>query len=245
MAKKTPVLVAKDISLNYEIKALRNNKTRWTKITSAIIGHKKTIEALKQISLNLNAGEIISVVGNAGSGKSSLLETLSGSVKPTTGEVWAIENPVLLNGSFGFFGQLSGSENIQLALLSMGTDKNEAITISRSLIENLKLKKIAHNPINSYSTTTKKRMMLEVALSHSPRILFIDQRIKLRGTDERKEFEEKIRGLAKSGSCIVFVGLPPRHLPDICNRVIWLENGQIKDDGTVKRVLPLFRSRKK
>lgn len=245
MAKKTPVLIAKEISLTYEIKALRNNKTRWTKLTSAIIGHKKTIEALKEISLSLNAGEIISVVGNAGSGKSSLLETLSGAVKPTTGEVWATENPVLLNGSFGFFGQLSGAENIQLALLSMGIEKEKASAISRRVIDDLKLKKIAHNPINSYSTTTKKRMMLEVAFAHNPRVLMIDQRIKLRGTEERKEFEEKIRSLAKSGSCIVFVGLPPRQLPDICNRVIWLENGQIKDDGTVKRVLPLFRNRKR
>ena len=125
MAKKQAVLVARNISLSYEIKAARNNKTRWTKISSAIIGYKKTISALEDMSLQLNSGEIIAVVGDAGSGKSSLLETLAGAAKPDTGEIWAIENPVLLNGSFSFFGQLSGSENIRLTLLSMGVDKSQ------------------------------------------------------------------------------------------------------------------------
>jgi teichoic acid transport system ATP-binding protein len=244
MAKKQPVLIAKDISLTYEIKTQRNNRTRWTKITSSIIGHKKTIHALEKMSLQLNSGEIIALVGNAGSGKSSLLETLGGAVKPDSGEIWAIENPVLLNGNFASFGQLSGVENIRLALLSMGIRKTEATQLVREIIETSKIKKIAHNPVNSYSSSTKKKLMIEVALSQNPKILLIDQRIRMRGREERAEFEARIRDLAKSGCCVVFVGLSVTRTSQLCNRVIWLDQGQIKDDGTLKRVLPLFRNRK-
>ncbi len=244
MAKKTPVLVSKDISLSYQIKALRNNKSRWTKLTSSIVGHKKTINALQNMSLQLNSGEIICVVGNAGSGKSSLLETLGGAVKPTTGEIWAIEDPLLLNGAFAFFSQLSGVENIRLSLLSMGIPKEDLGPMSKAIIENAKINKIAHNPISSYSSTTKKKLMMEVAFSQNPKVLLIDQRIKLRGLEERTEFASRIKQLAKSGSCIVFVGLPLKQISELCNRMIWLDHGQIKEDGTVKRVLPLFRNRK-
>lgn len=244
MARKQPLLIAQDISLTYEIRTLRNNKSRWTKFTSSIVGHKKTIRALQNMSLQLNSGEIVAVVGIAGSGKSSLLETLGGAAKPDTGEIWAVEDPVLLQGSFATFGQLSGAENVRLALLSMGMNKSEATQLGREIIDSAKLKKIAHNPISSYSSTTKKKLMLEIALSQNPRILLIDQRIKLRGIDERTEFEDRIKSLAKSGCCVVFVGLPFSRITEICNRMIWLDQGQIKEDGTIKRVLPLFRNRK-
>jgi len=245
MAKKQAVLVARNISLSYEIKAARNNKTRWTRFSSAIIGYKKTISALEDMSLQLNAGEIIAVVGDAGSGKSALLETLGGAAKPDTGEIWAIENPVLLNGSFSFFGQLSGSENIRLALLSMGVGKSQITNLSRDIMEATKIRKLANNPISSYSGTTKKKLMTEVAFAQNPKLLFIDQRIKLRGIQERVEFEDRIKALAKSGCCILMVGLPTVAIDRLCTRMIWLDKGQIKEDGTVKRVLPLFRNRKR
>jgi|LakMenEpi03Aug12_release.lakeMendotaPanAssembly.Ray.scaffolds.fasta_scaffold164017_2 teichoic acid transport system ATP-binding protein len=244
MAKKQPLLIAKDISLTYEIRSLRNNKSRWTKFTSSIVGHKKTIRALENMSLQLNSGEIVAVVGIAGSGKSSLLQTLGGAVKPDTGEVWAVEEPVLLNGSFASFGQLSGAENVRLALLSMGMNKSGAAQLGRTILESAKIKKLAQNPISSYSSTTKKKLMLEIALSQNPKILLIDQRIKLRGVEERTEFEDRIKSLAKSGCCVVFVGLTFNRVNELCNRMIWLDHGQIKEDGTIKRVLPLFRNRK-
>jgi ABC-type polysaccharide/polyol phosphate transport system ATPase subunit len=86
--------------------------------------------------------------------------------------------------------------------------------------------------------------MLEIALSQNPKILLIDQRIKLRGVEERTEFEDRIKSLAKSGCCVVFVGLTFNRVNELCNRMIWLDHGQIKEDGTIKRVLPLFRNRK-
>jgi ABC-type polysaccharide/polyol phosphate transport system ATPase subunit len=245
MAKKQAVLVAKNISLTYEIKVARNNKTRWTKLSSAIIGHKKTIHALEDMSFQLNSGEIIGLVGDAGSGKSSLLETLGGAAKPNTGEIWAVDNPVLLNGSLAFFGQLSGSENIRLALLSMGVNKLRTTELSKEIVEAAKVKKIVHNPISSYSGTTKKKLMAEVAFAQNPRLLLIDQRIKLRGIQERTEFEDRIKSLAKAGCCIVMVGLPTAQIARLCTRMIWLDKGKIKEDGTVNRVLPLFRNRKK
>ncbi len=244
MAKKQPVLVAKDISLTYEIKALRHNKTRWTKFTSAIFGHKKTIHALEKMSIVLNSGEIICLVGSAGSGKSSLIETLGGAVKPDTGEIWAAGSPVVLNGNFTFFGQLSGLENIRLALLSMGINKFDTARLSKEVLEVAKIKKQAHNPISSYSSTTKKKLMLEVAFAQQPKVLLIDQRIKMRGVEEREEFEKRIKSLAKDGCCIVFVGLPIKQISRICSRMVWLENGQIKEDGTPARVVPLFRNRR-
>ena len=244
MARKTPVLLAKDISVSYEINALRDNRTRWTKISSSIIGHKRTIRAIENLSLQLNAGEVIAIVGAAGSGKSSLLEALGGAVKPDTGEIWALENPILLNGSFSFFGQLSGAENIRLALLSMGISKSAEPQLRKDIIENASLKKIASNPLNSYSATTKKRLMAEIAFVQNPKVLLIDFRIKLRGQEERAEFESRIKALAKSGCCIVFVGLSLAQISKMCTRMIWLDNGQIKQDGTVKRVLPIFKGRK-
>jgi len=244
MAKKSPVLIAKGISLNYQIKALRNNKSRWTKLTSAVLGHKKTINALQEMSLQLNSGEVICLVGNAGSGKSALIETLAGAVKPTTGEIWALENPFLINGSFAFFSQLSGAENVRLSLLSKGIEKEALGNMAKEIISSAKINKIAHNPISSYSSTTKKKLMMEVAFSQNPKVLLIDQRIKLRGVEERTEFQNRIKQLAKSGSCIVFVGLSPKEISDLCTRMIWLDHGQVKEDGTVKRVLPLFRNRK-
>lgn len=244
MAKKVPVLIAKDISLTYEIRALRDNRTRWTRLTSSIIGHKRTIHAVEKLSLQLNAGEVVGLVGMAGSGKSSLLETLGGAVKPDTGEIWATKNPVLLNGSFSFFGQLTGAENIRLALLSMGITKANEPALRKEIIERAKLKKISSNPLNSYSATTKKKLMAEIAFAQNPEVLLIDMRVKLRGQEERAEFESRVKSLAKSGSCVVFVGLSLAQISRMCNRMIWMDNGQIKEDGTVKRVLPLFKGRK-
>lgn len=87
--------------------------------------------------------------------------------------------------------------------------------------------------------------MLEVAFAQRPKVLFLDQKLNLRGIEERTEFENRIKLLSKSGCCIVFVGLRPKQISQLCNRVIWLEQGQIKQDGTVNKVLPLYRKRKR
>ena len=244
MAKKTPVLIAKDLSFVYEIKALRNNKTRWTKLKSVVIGHKKQIKAIQDISLTLNSGEIIALVGNAGSGKSTLLENLSGGLRPTSGEIWASEQPVLLNGSFAFFGQLSGADNINLALLAMGKTKTEANELTKEIIESAKLKKIANHPLSSYPSTIRKKIVFEIAFAQNPKILLIDQRVKLRGQAEKEEFERRLKTIAKSGSCIVLVGMPLAQVSKLCNRMVWLDHGQVKEDGTIKRLVPIFKARK-
>lgn len=244
MAKKTPVLSAQNLTFVYEIKSLRNNKNRWTKLKSVLIGHKKQIVAIQNLSLELNSGEIIALVGNAGSGKSTLLENLSGNLRPTSGEVWASEQPVLLNGSIAFFGQLSGADNIKLALLAMGKNKEESQALTKEIIETASIKKIANHPLNSYPSTIKKKIIFEIAFAFKPKILFIDQRLKIRGQEENLEFHKRIKELAKSGSCVVFVGMPLAQVSKLCNRMIWIERGQIKDDGTVKRLLPIFKAKR-
>lgn len=244
MAKKTPLLVAKDLTFVYEIKALRNNKTRWTKLKSVVVGHKKQILAIQDVSVSLNSGEIIALVGNAGSGKSTLLETLSGNLRPTAGEIWATEQPVLLNGSFAFFGQLSGADNIKLALLAMGKSTAESQLLTKEIIESAKIKKIAHHPLNSYPSTIRKKIVFEIAFAQKPKVLLIDQRLKLRGQAEKTEFLNRIKQLAKAGSCVVLVGMPLAQVSKMCNRMIWLDRGQIKDEGTVNRLLPIFKAKK-
>jgi ABC-type polysaccharide/polyol phosphate transport system ATPase subunit len=244
MAKKTPVLSTQDITYVYEIKALRNNKNRLAKLKSVVLGHKKQIVAIQNVSVELNAGEIISLVGNAGSGKSTLLENFSGNLRPTSGQVWALEQPVLLNGSIAFFGQLSGVDNIKLALLAMGKSKEESQALVREIIEMAHIKKIANHPLNSYPSTIRKKIIFEIAFAVKPKILLIDQRLKLRGQQEKLEFQKRIKALAKSGSCVVFVGMPLAQVSKLCNRMIWLDHGQIKDDGTVTRLLPLFKAKR-
>ncbi len=193
--------------------------------------------AIKDVSFDLYHGETLGIIGRNGVGKSTLLRMMAGIIKPDTGTF--VNNGYsasLLCLQLGFIAHLSGRENAILSGMLMGLRKKEIKAKIDAILEFSELGDFFDEPIATYSSGMKARLGFSVAFQVDPDILLVDEVLGV--GDERfrqkstKVMQEKIR----SNKTIVFVSHQAAIIEQLCNRVIWIEEGVSKAEGTPKEI---------
>jgi len=193
--------------------------------------------AIKDVSFDLYHGETLGIIGRNGVGKSTLLRMMAGIIKPDTGTF--VNNGYsasLLCLQLGFIAYLSGRENAILSGMLMGLRKKEIKAKIDAILEFSELGDFFDEPIATYSSGMKARLGFSVAFQVDPDILLVDEVLGV--GDERfrqkstKVMQEKIR----SNKTIVFVSHQAAIIEQLCNRVIWIEEGVSKAEGTPKEI---------
>jgi len=204
---------------------------------------KSSFTALKDISFEVFAGETIGVIGINGAGKSTILGLLAGVLKPSSGQI-TVDGRIapLLELGAGFHPELSGRENILLNGILLGMLKREVEEKIDSIIEFSELEKFIDQPIRTYSSGMLARLGFSVAVHCEPDILLLDEVLSVGDQDFQKKCIEKMLGFKRSGKTIIFVSHSAQQIEEMCDRIIWIQNGKVHLNGKPVEVLQAYRN---
>ena len=206
-----------------------------------IFWNKKSTEirtVLNNINLEIKKGETVALIGTNGSGKSTLLKLMTKIIYPTKGIVDANGKLTsLLELGAGFHDDFTGRENIYFNASIFGLTKKEIENRIDQIIEFSELQEFIDNPVRTYSSGQYMRLAFSIAINVDADILLIDEILAVGDQHFQDKCFEKLEELKNSDKTIVIVSHSLGSIKKLCNRAIWINNGQIQMDGKIKDVI--------
>ena len=197
--------------------------------------------ALEDISFVVKKGETLGLIGRNGAGKSTMLKVISGILKPTKGTVSIYGNvvPMLELGS-GFDFDLTGKENIFLNGAILGYSEEFLKSKYDDIVAFSELSQFIDTPIRNYSSGMLARLAFSVASVVEPEILIVDEILSVGDAQFQEKSRKRMLELMGGGTTVLFVSHSLDQIREMCNRVIWLENGTIKMMGNTKEICDAY-----
>ncbi|MEP6913213.1 MAG: ABC transporter ATP-binding protein [bacterium] len=194
--------------------------------------------ALKDVSFEVNAGEVIGIIGRNGAGKSTLLKILSRITKPTRGHA-EIHGRVgsLLEVGTGFHPELTGRENIYLNAAILGMRKSEVERKFDEIVAFAEVEKFIDTPVKRYSSGMYVRLAFAVAAHLETEVLLVDEVLAVGDAQFQKKCFEKMREIGRGGRTILFVSHNMSAMRNICERGLILDLGKLTGDGEINSVV--------
>ena len=194
--------------------------------------------ALKDVSFEVQAGEIIGIVGGNGAGKSTLLKILSRITEPTNGEA-VIHGRVgsLLEVGTGFHPELTGRENVYMNGMILGMKRREIKAKFDEIVSFSELEKFIDTPVKRYSSGMYVRLAFAVAAHLEPEILFIDEVLAVGDAAFQKKCIGKMEDVAQVGRTVLFVSHNMHAISTLCRKAIWMDNGQVRAIGPAREIV--------
>jgi lipopolysaccharide transport system ATP-binding protein len=206
-------------------------------------GHESddTIWALKDVSFEINHGEVVGIIGRNGAGKSTLLKIISRITGPTSGSV--IFNgrvSSLLEVGTGFHPELTGRENVYLNGTILGMSKSEIDRKFDEIVAFSEVEKFLDTPVKRYSSGMRVRLAFAIAAHLEPEILLVDEVLAVGDSEFQKKCLGKMGNVAKEGRTVLFVSHNMAAISNLCGRCILLGEGQINSVGASKKVIGYY-----
>ncbi|NRP46004.1 MULTISPECIES: GNAT family N-acetyltransferase [unclassified Marinobacterium] len=202
----------------------------------------KTYTALKSVDLEIGKGEVVGIVGKNGAGKSTLLQLICGTLSPTSGSIRITGKiSALLELGAGFNPEFTGRENIHLAAALMGLAKQDVVALEHEIIDFAGIESFIDQPVKTYSSGMFVRLAFAVATSVNPDILVIDEALSVGDGEFAKKSFDRIMALRDQGKTILFCSHSLYQIEQICNRVIWIDKGEVKAQGNPANVLKEYQ----
>ncbi|SDX49326.1 ABC-2 type transport system ATP-binding protein [Modestobacter sp. DSM 44400] len=201
------------------------------------------IEALRDISLHLEHGARVGLVGHNGAGKSTLLRLLAGIYEPTRGvtEIHGRVAPVFDLG-VGMDPEISGIENIMIRGLFLGMTRKQMETRVDDIAEFTELGDFLGMPLRTYSTGMRVRLALGVVTSIDPEILLLDEGIGAVDAAFLEKSKRRLSELVDRAGLLVFASHSDEFLRELCDTAIWMEHGRVRQQGELEEVLAAYRT---
>lgn len=198
-------------------------------------------EALKHVSFEVNCGEVVGLVGHNGAGKSTILKVISGILKPTEGSLKVRGNiaPMLELGS-GFDFDMTGRENIFLNGAILGYSEEFLKEKYDEIVAFSEIGSFIDMPLRNYSSGMIARLAFSVATVIEPEILIVDEVLSVGDADFQQKSLNRMMELMSGGTTVLFVSHSLDQVRRLCNRVIWLEHGEIQRFGAVQEVCDAY-----
>lgn len=203
----------------------------------------ETFWALKDVSLDVHEGEVLGLIGRNGAGKTTLLKILSRITRPTEG--WAeIHGRVgsLLEVGTGFHPELTGRENTFLSGAILGMSKAEIARKFDEIVAFAELEKSIDTPVKHYSSGMYVRLAFAVAAHLEPEILLVDEVLAVGDINFQKKCLGRMGDVARAGRTVVLVSHQLNQIRRLCQRVIWIDDGRVRQDGPTHEVVSAYES---
>ena len=195
-------------------------------------------EILKDVNLEIKKGEAVALIGVNGSGKSTLLKLMTKIIFPNKGSIETNGKLTsLLELGAGFHPDFTGRENIYFNSSIFGLTKKEIDKRLDQIIDFSELGVLIDNPVRTYSSGQYMRLAFSVAINVDAEILLIDEILSVGDQHFQHKCFEKMNELKKEGKTMVFVTHSMDSVQKLCDRAVWLYEGQIKMDGDSKEVV--------
>jgi lipopolysaccharide transport system ATP-binding protein len=246
-----PVIHADGLSKRYQRGALqrssllRDHLSRALRSPLSVFRRAKdeTFWALKDVSLEVGEGEVLGLIGRNGAGKTTLLKILSRITRPTSG--WAeIHGRVgsLLEVGTGFHPELTGRENTFLSGAILGMSKREIEEKFDEIVAFAELEKFIDTPVKHYSSGMYVRLAFAVAAHLEPEILLVDEVLAVGDINFQKKCLGKMGDVARAGRTVVLVSHQLNQIRRLCQRVVWIDAGEIRQNGPTHEVVSAYES---
>ena len=198
----------------------------------------ESIWALRDVSFDVDEGEVVGIIGRNGAGKSTLLKVLSRITYPTSGNVHVKGRVAsLLEVGTGFHDELTGRENIYLNGSILGMRKREVEERFDAIVDFSGVEQFIDTPIKHYSSGMRLRLGFAVAAHLEPDVLIVDEVLAVGDAGFQKKCIQAMEGLRNSGRTVLFVSHNLAAVENLCSRGIWIDAGRIRMDGGAKEVI--------
>ena len=203
-------------------------------------GKKKKNEyfwALKNVTFSVNKGDVVGLIGSNGAGKSTLLKVVSGVMKPTSGkvEVDGVISPMIELGA-GFDQNLTARENIYLNGAILGYSKKFLDSKFDEIVEFSELKDFLDVPVKNFSSGMTAKLAFSIATIVDPEILIVDEILSVGDLRFQEKSKNKMMEMIKGGTTVLYVSHSLESIKDLCNKVVWLDHGQVVKMGDTKEI---------
>jgi homopolymeric O-antigen transport system ATP-binding protein len=200
------------------------------------------VNALKNISLTLNSGDCVGIIGHNGAGKTTLLRVFADIYSPTGGSV-EISGEVspLTSISMGIDPEATGHENIITRAILLGMNYQQARALAPEIEEFTQLGGYLDLPVRTYSAGMLLRLAFAVATTIEPEILIMDEMIDAGDASFMEQASARIDMLIKKASIFVIASHNEGALQRFCNRAIWLDHGELRQFGPLDETLAAYK----
>lgn len=199
------------------------------------------LHILKGVSLKIEKGKMIGLIGTNGSGKSTLLKLMTKIIYPTKGSITTKGKIAsLLELGAGFHPDFSGRENIYFNASIFGMTKEAIDQRIDDIIKFSELENFIDNPIRTYSSGMYMRLAFAVAINVDAEIILIDEILAVGDQHFQDKCHAKMRELKQQGKTLVLVSHTMSTVREFCDEVVWLQNGKIRMQGDVQEVTDAY-----
>lgn len=199
------------------------------------------VQALSEVSLEVKEGDRIGLIGRNGAGKSTLLKVLAGLVHPQRGGIRISGRVVpLLTRGLGIHPELSGYQNIELPMRLLGANEAEIRRARREVPEWSGLGDFIHLPVRTYSDGMRARLLFAISTAVRGEILVMDEWLSAGDADFVGKAQARLEEMLETTRIVVLSSHSLEIIRKMCNRVCWMERGQIVMTGPADAVLPAY-----
>src|SRR5271154_4727725 len=199
--------------------------------------------ALRDASLDVKQGEVVGLIGRNGAGKTTLLKLLVRITRPTAGfaEIHGRVGSLLEVGT-GFHPELTGRENVYLSGAILGMKRAEIVKKFGEIVAFAEVERFIDTPLKHFSTGMQMRLAFAVAAHLEPEILLVDEVLAVGDLEFQRKCLGKMQEVSRSGRTIVFVSHQMNQIRRLCERVLWIDAGQIRESGPTGQVAAKYES---
>lgn len=232
----------KNVSMKFNLGIEKNNSLKETFIRFFQFNKKKKHKneefwALKNVSFNVEKGEVVGLIGTNGAGKSTLLKVVSGVMKPTKGkvQVHGVISPMIELGA-GFDLDLTARENIYLNGAVLGYSKQFLDEKFEEIVEFSELRDFLDVPVKNFSSGMTAKLAFSISTAVNPEILIVDEILSVGDIKFQEKSKNKMLELIQGGTTVLYVSHSLQAIKEICTKVVWLDHGKVVKIGETKEI---------
>lgn len=197
--------------------------------------------ALKDISFEVERGDSVALIGLNGSGKSTMLKTIAGVLKPTEGKVVVKGSTApLIELGAGFDMDLTARENVFLNGAILGYSRRQMEDYYEDIVDFAELRNFMDVPVKNFSSGMVSRLAFSIATIGNPDILIVDEVLSVGDHRFQQKCQQRIQQMRNQGTTILFVSHNVSQVLEVCNKVVWLEQGHLKMQGNAPEICKIY-----
>ncbi|EGJ73504.1 putative ABC transporter ATP-binding component [Streptomyces sp. Tu6071] len=240
-----PTVIADELHIVYRVHGAKGGKGSATAALNRIVkrgdspGVRK-VHAVRGVSFTAYRGQAIGLIGSNGSGKSTLLRAIAGLLPAESGKVYTDGQPSLLGVNAALMNDLTGERNVILGGLAMGMSREEVKARYQEIVDFSGINEkgdFISLPMRTYSSGMAARLRFSIAAAKDHDVLMIDEALATGDRSFQKRSEARIRELRKEAGTVFLVSHNNKSIRDTCDRVLWLEHGELRMDGPTAEVM--------
>ncbi|MEV6126366.1 ABC transporter ATP-binding protein [Streptomyces violaceusniger] len=245
---RVPTVIADDVHIVYRVNGGPKGKGSATAALSRLLGRKnapgmREVHAVRGVTFVAYKGESIGLIGSNGSGKSTLLKAVAGLLPTERGKVYTNGQPSLLGVNAALMNDLTGERNVILGGLAMGMSREQVRERYQGIVDFSGINEkgdFITLPMRTYSSGMAARLRFSIAAAKDHDVLMIDEALATGDRKFQKRSEARIRELRQEAGTVFLVSHNNKSIRDTCDRVLWLEKGELLMDGPTDEVIKAY-----